>query len=57
MQQPSSQFDWLAAGVGAAGMLGLILLFAAVKTAARIARNRRHDVPLVVQIDDRPDVG
>ena len=57
MQQPSSQFDWLAAGVGAAGMLGLILLLAAVKTGTRIARNRRHDVPLVVQVDDRPGVG
>ena len=57
VQQPSSQFDWLAAGVGAAGMLGLILLLAAVRTGARIARNRRHDVPLVVQIDDRPGVG
>ena len=57
VQQPSSQFDWLAAGVGAAGMLGLILLLTAVKTGARIARNRRHHVPLVVQIDDRPGVG
>ena len=57
VQQPSSQFDWLAAGVGAAGMLGLILLLTAVKTGARIARNRSHDVPLVVQIDDRPGVG
>ena len=57
VQQPSSQFDWLAAGVGAAGMLGLILLLTAVKTGARIARNRRHAVPLVVQIDDRPGVG
>ena len=57
VQQPSSQFDWLAAGVGAAGMLGLILLLTAVKTGARIARKRRHDVPLVVQIDDRPGVG
>ena len=57
VQQPSSQFDWLAAGVGAAGMLGLILLLTAVKTGARIARNRSHDVPLIVQIDDRPRVG
>jgi hypothetical protein len=57
VQQPSSQFDWLAAGVGAAGMLGLILLLTAVKTGARTARNRSHDVPLVVQIDDRPGVG
>jgi len=57
VQQPSSRFDWLAAGVGAAGMLGLILLLTAVKTGARIARNRSHDVPLVVQMDDRPGVG
>jgi hypothetical protein len=57
VQQPSSQFDWLAAGVGAAGMLGLVLLLIAAKSGARIARNRRHDVPLVVQIDDRPGAG
>jgi hypothetical protein len=57
VQQPSSRFDWLAAGVGAAGMLGLILLLAAVKTGARTARSRRHEVPLVVQIDDHPGVG
>jgi hypothetical protein len=57
VQQPNSQFDWLAAGVGAAGMLGLILLLTAVKTGARMARNRSHDVPLVIQIDDRPGVG
>ena len=38
-------------------MLGLILLLIAVKTGTRIARNRSHDVPLVVQIDDRPGVG
>ena len=31
VQQPSSRFDLLAAGVGAAGMLGLVLLLAAVK--------------------------
>jgi len=57
VQQPSSQFDWLAAGVGAAGMLGLILLLTALKNGARIARNRSHDVPVVVQIDDRPGFG
>jgi hypothetical protein len=57
VQQPSSGFDWLAAGLGAAGMLGLILLLTAVKTGARMARHRSHDVPLVVQIDDRPGVG
>jgi hypothetical protein len=53
----TSRFDWLAAGIGAAGMLGLILMLTAVKTGARIARNRRHDAPLVVQIDDHPGVG
>ena len=57
VQHPSGQFDWLAAGVGAAGMLGLILLLTAVTTGARTARNRRHDVPLVVQIDDQAGVG
>ena len=57
VQQTSSRFDWLAAGVGAAGMLGLILLLTAVKSGARIARSRKHDVPLVVQIDDHPGVG
>ncbi len=57
VQQPNSQFDWLAAGVGAAGMLGLILLLIAAKNGARIARNRTHDGSLVVQIDDRPGVG
>jgi hypothetical protein len=50
--QPSSRFDWLAAGVGAAGMLGLILLLAAVKSGARMARNRRYNVPLVVEVSD-----
>jgi hypothetical protein len=57
VHEPSSGFDWLAAGVGAAGMLGLILLLTAVKSGARIARSRRHEVPLVVQIDDHPGVG
>ena len=57
VQQPSSRFDWLAAGVGAAGMLGLVLLLAAMRTGARMARSRNHDVPLVVQIDDHPSVG
>jgi hypothetical protein len=57
VQQHSSQFDWLAAGVGAAGMLGLVLLLIAAKTGARMARNRSHDVPLVVQIDEPPSVG
>jgi hypothetical protein len=45
VQQPSSGFDWLAAGVGAAGMLGLTLLLTAVKSGARMARSRKHEVP------------
>ena len=58
VQQPNSQFDWLAAGVGAAGMLGLILLFAAGRAATRIARNRRHGIPFVVDVrDDTPATG
>jgi hypothetical protein len=56
-QESSSRFDWLAAGLGAAGMLGLILLLAAVRSGARMARNRSQEVPLVVQIDDHPGVG
>jgi hypothetical protein len=57
VQQPSSGFDLLAAGIGAAGMLGLVLFLTAVKSGARLARSRRHEVPLVVQIDDHPGVG
>ena len=57
VQQTSSGFDWLAAGVGATGMLGLILLLTAIKTGARMARSRKHDVPLVVQTHDHPGVG
>jgi hypothetical protein len=57
-QRPSSRFDWLAAGVGAAGMLGLILLSAAGRSATRIARNRRHGIPFVVDVrDDTPSTG
>ena len=57
-QAPSSRFDWLAAGVGAAGMLGLILLFAAGRSATRIARNHRHPIPFVVDVrDDTPTTG
>jgi hypothetical protein len=57
-QRPSSGFDWLAAGAGAAAMLGLILLLAAAKATTRIARNRRRDVPLVLEIrDDTRGVG
>jgi hypothetical protein len=55
---PSSHFDWVAAAVGAAGMLGLMLLFAAGKSATRIARNRRHGIPFVVDVrDDTPTTG
>ena len=59
LAQPSSdRFDWLAAGVGAAGMLGLILLFAAARSATRTARNRRHAIPFVVDVrDDTPATG
>jgi hypothetical protein len=57
-QSPISGFNWLAAGAGATGMLGLILLLAATKTAIRIARNRNHDVPLVFEVhDDTPSAG
>jgi hypothetical protein len=57
-QPPGSRFDWLAAGVGAAGMLGLILLFAAGRSATRIARNRRHGIPFVIDVrDDTPTTG
>jgi hypothetical protein len=57
--EPSSdRFDWLAAGVGAAGMLGLILLIAAARSATRTARNRRHAIPFVVEVrDDTPATG
>ena len=57
-QQPDGGFDWLASGVGATGMLGLILLFAAGKSATRSARNRRHRIPFVVDVrDDTPTTG
>ena len=56
--RPSNRFDWPAAGVGAAGMLGLVLLFAAGRAATRIARNRRHGIPFVVDVrDDTPATG
>jgi hypothetical protein len=55
---PGSHFDWGAAAAGAAGMLGLMLLFAAGRSATRIARNRRHGIPFVVDIrDDTPTTG
>jgi hypothetical protein len=57
-QPPSSHFDWLAAAVGAAAMLGLMLLFAAGRSATRIARNRRHGIPFVIDVrDDTPTTG
>jgi cysteine synthase len=57
-QPPSSPFDWLAAAVGAAGMLGLILLIAASRSAMRIARNRKHGIPFVIDVrDDTPSTG
>jgi hypothetical protein len=57
-QPPSSHFDRRAAGVGAIGMLGLVLLLTAVTAGVRVARNRTHDVPLVVEVrDNRPSVG
>lgn len=57
-QPPSNRFDWVSAGVGAAGMLGLILLSAAARSATRTARNRRHGIPFVVDVrDDTPATG
>jgi hypothetical protein len=52
----SGTFDWAAAGVGAAGMLGLVLARGAVRARGRTAsRERAHDVPLVLHVrDDRP---
>jgi hypothetical protein len=45
-------FDWLAAGAGAAGTLGLVLLLTAGRAATRIARGRRHGIPFVVDVRD-----
>jgi hypothetical protein len=57
-QPAGDRFDWLAAGVGAAGMLGLMLLFAAARSATRTARDRRHAIPFVVEVrDDTPASG
>jgi hypothetical protein len=47
-----SDFDWRAAAVGAAGMLGLILLLAAARATARLARNRTRRIPFVVDVRD-----
>jgi hypothetical protein len=53
---PGGTFDWVDAGVGAAGMLGLVLSLTALNAGLRTARrNRAHDVPLVLKVrDDRP---
>jgi len=57
-QPPSSHFDWLAAAVGAAAMLGLTLLLAAGRSATRIARKRTHGIPFVIDVrDDTPTTG
>lgn len=45
-------FDWVAAGIGAAGMLGLVLLLTALRAARR---SRTLDIPLVLEVrDNRP---
>jgi hypothetical protein len=50
--RPSAGFDWVTAGIGAAGMLGLVLLLTALRTARR---SRALDVPLVLEVrDNRP---
>ena len=51
-QPASSHFDWRAAAVGAAGMLGLILVLAAARATARMTRDRRRRIPLVVDVRD-----
>jgi hypothetical protein len=49
--RPSDSFDWAAAGVGAAGMLGLVLLLTAFRAGTR--RSRAHDnSPLVLEVRD-----
>jgi hypothetical protein len=54
----ASDFDWRAAAVGAAGMLGLILLLAAARATARMTRDRRRRIPFVVDIrDETPTTG
>jgi hypothetical protein len=52
-QPAGSHFDWRAAAVGAAGMLGLILLSAAVRATARMTRARRRRIPFVVDVRDK----
>ena len=53
-----NRFDWLAAGAGAAGTLGLVLLVAAGRAATRVARHRRRGIPFVIDVrDDTPAAG
>jgi hypothetical protein len=54
--RPSAGFDVLAAGIGAAGMLGLVLLLTAGRAGLRTARRSRvHDTPLFLEVrDDGP---
>jgi hypothetical protein len=57
-QPASSHFDWRAAAVGAAGMLGLTLVLAAARATARMTRDRRRRIPFVVDVrDDTPTTG
>jgi hypothetical protein len=52
-QPAGSDFDWRAAAVGAAGMLGVIVLLAAARATARITRDRRRRIPFVVDVRDQ----
>jgi hypothetical protein len=52
-QPARSDFDWRAAAVGAAGMLGLTLVLAAARATARMTRNRRRQIPFVVDVRDK----
>jgi hypothetical protein len=57
VQRQSSGFDWLAAGVGAAGMSGVILLLTAGRAAGRVARGRKDAIPFVIDVrDNTPSV-
>jgi hypothetical protein len=51
-ERPSGSFDWRAAGIGAAGTLGLMLVLVAATGATRIGRRRRHAIPFVVDVRD-----
>ena len=50
-QSSGDGFDWLAAGAGAAAMLGLILLVTAGRATRRVA-NRKHGIPFVIDVRD-----